>query len=74
MIEKYAGNKIRELRKSRSMTQEDLAFRSGLDRTYIASVEAGHRNISIRNLNKIARALEITLAELFMGYEETDDE
>ncbi|WP_026508822.1 helix-turn-helix domain-containing protein [Butyrivibrio sp. MC2013] len=69
MIEKYVGEKIRELRKNASLTQEELAFKSGLDRTYIASVEAGHRNISIKNLDKITQSLGCTLSELFEDYE-----
>jgi len=69
MIEKYVGEKIRELRKDASLTQEELAFKSGLDRTYIASVEAGHRNISIKNLDKITQSLGCTLSELFEDYE-----
>ena len=69
MIEKYVGEKIRELRKNASLTQEELAFKSGLDRTYITSVEAGHRNISIKNLDKITQSLGCTLSELFEDYE-----
>lgn len=71
MIEKYVGNRIRELRKTISLTQEELAFLSGLDRTYIASVEAGKRNISIKNLDRITQALKCSLSKLFEGYEVT---
>lgn len=73
MVEKFVGNKIRELRKGAALTQEDLAFKSGLDRTYIASVEAGHRNISIKNLDKITQALNCTLSGLFFDYEREKD-
>ncbi len=68
MIQKYVGQKIRELRKTKDLTQEGLSLITELDRTYIASVEAGNRNISIKNLEKIAQALEISLSDFFGDY------
>ena len=65
MIRKLVGNRIRQLRKERKLTQDDLADLSLLDRTYITSVERGHRNISIVNLEKISKALNIEIKELF---------
>lgn len=59
------GNRVRELRKQCKITQEQLAIIAGLDRTYIASVEEGHRNISIVNINKISKALGVSLKEFF---------
>lgn len=59
------GNKIKEFRKIRKLTQEELAHLSDLDRTYINSVENGKRNISIVNLEKIARALNVHLKDFF---------
>jgi len=47
------------------MAQKDLAYAADLDRTYIASVECGNRNISIVNIEKIASALGVSLKELF---------
>lgn len=47
------------------MSQKDLAYTSDLDRSYIASVENGQRNISIVNIEKIAVALGVTLKEFF---------
>lgn len=47
------------------MSQKDLAYTADLDRSYIASVESGQRNISIVNLEKIAKALGVTLSDLF---------
>ena len=44
------GNRIRQLRKELLLSQESLAFKAGLDRTYIASVENGKRNLSIMSL------------------------
>lgn len=68
MIEIYVGERIRELRKLECLTQEQLALKSELDRTYIASVEAGKRNISIVNLDKIAFALNCDLYTFFQKY------
>ncbi|HBP63632.1 MAG TPA: transcriptional regulator [Desulfosporosinus sp.] len=59
------GNKIKELRKQRNLSQEDLALLSGLDRTYINSVENGRRNISIISLEKIANGLGIKISNIF---------
>lgn len=59
------GKKIRFIREQKNMSQKDLAYSSDLDRSYIASVENGQRNISIINLEKIAISLNITLSELF---------
>jgi len=59
------GNKIKELRKERNLSQEDLALLSGLDRTYINSVENGRRNISIISLEKIANGLGVKIKNIF---------
>ncbi len=61
------GNRIREIREKVKISQKDLAYSSDLDRSYIASVENGQRNISIINLEKIANSLNVTLSELFDG-------
>lgn len=52
MIRQKVGNKIKTLRHLNGLSQEKLALNAGLDRTYIASVENGNRNISIVNLEK----------------------
>ncbi len=64
-IKDEVGNRIKELRSSRGISQETLAHEAGLDRTYITSVERGKRNISIVNLEKIAIALNISLSDFF---------
>ena len=69
MIQKLIGKRIREVRKEKGFSQEELAARADLDRTYMTSVECGRRNISIVNLHKIAKALDVTLEELFRGIE-----
>lgn len=64
-IKEKVGYKIRKSRKERGWSQMELAGNSGLDRTYIASVESGKRNISIINLEKISKALGLPLKQLF---------
>lgn len=64
-IKTKLGQRIRELREVKSMSQKDLAYAADLDRSYIASVENGQRNISIINIEKIAKALHITLKNFF---------
>ncbi len=59
------GSRIKELRNVKKMSQKDLAYASDLDRSYIASVENGKRNISIVNIEKIAIALGVSLKEFF---------
>ena len=65
MIEEKVGNRIKELRNRLGISQEELGFRSGVHRTYIASLEVGKRNISIATLEKIVIALEISFSEFF---------
>ena len=64
-LQKCFGEKVRELRKSKGLSQESLALVSGLDRTYIGGVERGERNISLLNIHKIANALSVSPKELF---------
>lgn len=66
-IQLALGRRIRRLREEYGISQEKFALKIEMDRTYFASVEAGKRNISLRNLAKIAGGLEITLSELFDG-------
>ncbi|MBQ8251508.1 MAG: helix-turn-helix transcriptional regulator [Alphaproteobacteria bacterium] len=65
MIRKKLGLRIKELRKEKKLSQEELADLSNLDRTYINSVENGRRNISIINIEKIANAFDLTLKDFF---------
>ena len=58
------GRRVRELRKAAGLTQESFAESCGLDRTYIGGVERGERNVSLRNIELIARALNVTLSRL----------
>lgn len=61
----FVGNRIKDLRKKRDLSQENLAQIAGLDRTYINSVENGRRNIDIVNLEKIANGLGVKIGNLF---------
>jgi transcriptional regulator with XRE-family HTH domain len=63
------GDAIRELRKERGVSQEGLAFRSGLNRGYYGDVERGERNISLANILKIAKALEVPASAIHLGAE-----
>lgn len=63
-IRSRLGNRIKKIRQKKKMSQETLAFESGLHRTYISDVERGVRNVSIINIEKIARALNVTLKQL----------
>lgn len=68
MIQEELGKRIRELRASNTgLSQEKFAHKIEIDRTYLASVEAGKRNISIANIKKIADGLGVTLSDLFDG-------
>lgn len=58
------GKKVRSLRRSQELSQEELAENADLDRTYISGIERGKRNVSIINLAKIATALGVTVSEL----------
>lgn len=55
---------MRRLRKERDWSQEELAFQSGVHRTYLSGVERSERNIGIDNIEKIAKALRVTPDEL----------
>jgi len=60
------GNRVRELRKKKGLSQEGLALESGLDRSYVGGVERGERNISLENIEKLARALGVPPASLLV--------
>lgn len=63
------GQRIKELREAAVMSQKDLSYTADLDRSYIASVENGQRNISIVNIEKITVALNVSLKEFFNNVE-----
>ena len=63
-ILKKFGEKVRELRKIRNISQEELADRAGLHRTYIGMIERAEKNITLINIEKIANALETNINKL----------
>lgn len=62
------GEIVREKRKDRGLSQEDLAFKADLHRTYIGMIERAEKNITLENINKIAKALDTPISELFKNY------
>jgi transcriptional regulator with XRE-family HTH domain len=62
---KALGGRIRELRNERDWSQEQLSEAAYLDRSYVAGIEAGLRNPSVRSLLKIANALGVSIGKLF---------
>ena len=61
------GTSVRKLRESKGLSQEDLAEKAGLHRTYIGGIERGERNLSLLNIWRIADALEVSPSEFFSG-------
>jgi transcriptional regulator with XRE-family HTH domain len=59
------GDRIRKLRKKRGWTQIEMAERVGIDRSFLADVERGKRNVSILNLDLMAKGLKVSLSQLF---------
>ena len=58
------GVNLRQAREAKGLSQEALAHQAGLHRTYVGAVERGERNVSIDNIERLARALGVTPAEL----------
>ena len=65
MIQIEFGKRVRELRMATGLSQEKFALKIEMDRTYYASVESGKRNISLKNIEKIAYGFNISIAQLF---------
>lgn len=59
------GERVRELRKAKGLSQEELAMACDLDRTYVGGVERGERNVSLINIEKLSLALGVTIKGLF---------
>jgi transcriptional regulator with XRE-family HTH domain len=60
------GRRVRTLRHKQGISQEVLAEKSGLHRTYVGSIERGERNVSLINIQKIAKALNVPAKDLFI--------
>ena len=61
------GLRVRELRNASGLSQEAFAVNCRLDRTYISGIERGKRNLSLRNIQVIAKALGVSMSELMKG-------
>ncbi len=64
-VSRVVGRNVRAMRSALKLSQEELAFRAGLDRTYISQIERGIGNPSILVMAKIAEALRAALSEVF---------
>jgi len=63
LLEKF-GEKVREERLKRGLSQEELAARAGVHRTYIGMIERGEKNITLLNIKKVAKALDLSIDKL----------
>lgn len=61
---KNFGDKVRQLRRLKNLSQENLADKANLHRTYIGMIERAEKNITLINIEKIANALEVKLSDL----------
>lgn len=61
------GKVVRSRRHELQVSQEEFADMCGMDRTYIGGIERGERNVSLVNIERIAKTLKISLSELFRG-------
>lgn len=59
------GQRVRQLRIERGLSQEDLGYETGLHRTYIGQIERAEKNITLRNIDRIARELGVDIQDLF---------
>jgi transcriptional regulator with XRE-family HTH domain len=64
-IQKKFGRRVKELRTEKKLSQEGLAFDADVERAYVSHLESGRRNISIKNMEKILKALDVSFAEFF---------
>jgi len=62
------GERLRELRTERNLSQEHLAELAGLDRNYIGQIERAERNVALVNIVRIAKALGVEAGELFVPF------
>ena len=65
-ITPFVGLAFRSLRERAEISQEELAFRAGLDRTYVSGIERGRRNPSMKSMQRVAAELDITLDQVFI--------
>lgn len=73
MIQKKFGDAIRFFRQKSGISQEKFALSIDMDRTYYASVESGKRNISVQNIEKIAKGLDVKISDIFLMIEKGEE-
>ncbi len=61
------GDKVRGLRKEKELSQEELSFKANLHRTYIGMIERAENNITLTNIEKLAKALDVEIKDFFNG-------
>ncbi len=66
-ILKKFGQKLRDERGKKGLSQEELADEAGIHRTYVGMIERGQKNVTLKNLKKLAKALKLNLEELVKG-------
>ncbi|MBC5583353.1 helix-turn-helix transcriptional regulator [Eggerthella guodeyinii] len=71
-LQTKVGLRIKDLRAINDVSQERFANKIGMDRTYLASIEVGQRNVTLQNLAKIANGFDMTLSEFFEGIPRID--
>ncbi|MFC1875422.1 helix-turn-helix domain-containing protein [Chloroflexota bacterium] len=64
-IQHLFGERVRVLRQKQGLSQEELAYRAGIHRTYLGGIERGERNPALKNIAAMAEALEVSLFDLF---------
>ena len=64
-VKQRFGARLHQLRKARNMSQEDVAFAAGLDRSYLSAIERGESNVALINIHRLAKALGVRAGELF---------
>lgn len=65
-ITPFVGPAFRTLRERAEISQEELAFRAGLDRTYVSGIERGRRNPSLKSMQRVAAELAVSLDQVFI--------
>ena len=68
-IKLKVGQRMRELRKKNKLSQESLAYNAEVDRTYVTDVENGRRNVSVEILERLIKALNVSISEFFNAKE-----
>ena len=68
-LKQKVGVRIRQLRKELGLSQEALALKADVDRTYVTDVEAGRRNVSLEILERLIKALDVSVADFFYSKE-----